>query len=116
PTWNYEEGGNLAGRVAAAGLSTPEPCKSGPIEGRGAEGQGYQAQGPIGAKAVSSTAPQAALPPKVAYDLSLEHPRCVYQLLKKHYSRYTPEIVERITGIPKDDFVKAAEMFTSIRK
>ena len=48
--------------------------------------------------------------------LTLEHPRCVYQLLKKHYSRYTPEMVERITGIPKDQFLKAADLFTSIRK
>ena len=40
--------------------------------------------------------------PNVAYDLSLQHPRCVYQLLKQQYSRYTPEMVERITGIPKD--------------
>jgi formate dehydrogenase major subunit len=56
------------------------------------------------------------LPPNVAYDLSLQHPRCVYQLLKQQYSRYTPEMVERITGIPKDQFVKAADLFTSIRK
>src|SRR5207344_961132 len=52
----------------------------------------------------------------VEHDLTLEHPRCVYQLLKKHYSRYTPEMVERITGIPKDQFLKAADLFTSIRK
>jgi formate dehydrogenase major subunit len=58
----------------------------------------------------------AALPGNVAFDTSLEHPRCVYQLLKKHYSRYTPEVVERITGIPRDQFLKAADLFTSIRK
>ncbi len=52
----------------------------------------------------------------VAHDLSMEHPRCVYQLLKQHYSRYTPEMVERITGIAKADFLKAADLFTSIRK
>ncbi len=46
----------------------------------------------------------------------LKHPRCVYQLLKQQYSRYTPEMVERITGIPKDQFLKAADLFTSIRK
>src|SRR5712692_832013 len=57
----------------------------------------------------------AALPPNVAYDLSMQHPRCVFQLLKQQYSRYTPEMVERITGIPKDQFLKAAELFTSIR-
>jgi formate dehydrogenase major subunit len=60
--------------------------------------------------------PGAGLPAKVAYDLTLEHPRCVYQLLKKQYSRYTPEMVERITGISKEDFLKAAELFTSVRK
>jgi len=58
----------------------------------------------------------ASMPANVAYDTTLEHPRCVYQLLKKQYSRYTPEMVERITGIPKDQFLKAADMFTSIRK
>ena len=36
--------------------------------------------------------------------------------MKKHYSRYTPEVVERITGIPKAQFLKAAELFTSVRK
>ena len=56
------------------------------------------------------------MPANVAYDLSLQHPRCVFQLLKRQYSRYTPEMVERITGIPKDEFLKAAELFTSIRK
>src|SRR6185437_12006116 len=50
-----------------------------------------------------------------AYDLSLQHPRCVFQLMKKQYSRYTPEMVESITGISKDQFLKAADMFTSVR-
>jgi len=56
------------------------------------------------------------MPPNVAYDLSLQHPRCVFQLLKQQYSRYTPEMVERITGIKADQFLKAADLFTSIRK
>ena len=64
----------------------------------------------------AAPAPLPALPPKVAYDLTLQHPRCVFQLLKQQYSRYTPEMVERITGIPKDQFLKAADLFTSIRK
>jgi len=67
-----------------------------------------------GGKAVANA--PAALPPNVGYDATLENPRCVYQLLKKQYSRYTPEMVERITGIPKDQFLKAADLFTSIRK
>jgi formate dehydrogenase major subunit len=80
-------------------------------------GQGYQAQGPVGAKATGGgPIPPPSLPPNVAFDPTLQNPRCVYQLLKQQYSRYTPEMVERITGIPKDQFLKAADMFTSIRK
>src|SRR2546430_1841721 len=60
--------------------------------------------------------PAPALPEIVAYDFSLQNPNCVFQLLKKHYSRYTPEMVERITGIPKDQFEKAGDLFTSVRK
>src|SRR5580693_4021608 len=63
----------------------------------------------------AETAP-TALPANVAFDATLEHPRTVYQLLKKQYSRYTPEMVERITGIPRDQFLKAADLFTSVRK
>jgi formate dehydrogenase major subunit len=72
-----------------------------------------------GAKAASASTASSgppSLPPSVAYDTSLQHPRCVFQLLKRQYSRYTPEMVERITGIPKDQFLKAADLFTSIRK
>src|SRR5213592_1388270 len=60
--------------------------------------------------------PLAALPPNVADDVTLAHSRSVCQLLKQHYSRYTPEMVERITGIAKDQFLKAADLFTSVRK
>jgi formate dehydrogenase major subunit len=67
--------------------------------------------------AVAGTPPPApSLPEKPAYDLTLQHPRCVYQLLRKHYSRYTPELVERITGIPKDQYLKACDLYTSVRQ
>jgi formate dehydrogenase major subunit len=49
-------------------------------------------------------------------DKSLNDPQCVYQLLKKHYSRYTPEKVEAITGCPKETFLKVADIFTSTHK
>ena len=32
---------------------------------------------------------------------TLQDPHCVLQLLKTHFSRYTPEMVERITGTPQ---------------
>ena len=114
-SWNYEEGGDLTGKPVApspsagTGHGTPHTSDTG-------GGQGYQAASPMGAKASGGATPPPMLPPKTAYDLSLQHPRCVFQLLKQQYSRYTPEIVERITGIPKDQFLKAADMFTSVRK
>ncbi|HEY2959911.1 MAG TPA: formate dehydrogenase-N subunit alpha [Actinomycetota bacterium] len=42
--------------------------------------------------------------------VDLVHPRSVLNLLRKHYSRYTPEMVERITGIPKDQFLQVAKL------
>jgi formate dehydrogenase major subunit len=47
------------------------------------------------------------------WDVSLEDPLCVFQVLKRHFSRYTPEIVERYCGVPKAVFLKTAETFTS---
>jgi formate dehydrogenase major subunit len=49
----------------------------------------------------------------VETDPTMQHPRCVYQLLKKHYSRYTPEAVEKVCGTPKAQFLKVAEMIAS---
>ena len=46
-------------------------------------------------------------------DPTLQHPRCVYQLMKQHYSRYTPEQVEKACGTPKDKFLKVCEMLAS---
>src|SRR5947207_5735063 len=96
-TWNYQEGGNLTGHAGTEASTGTAGARA------------------VGAAASKPAAP-AILPPNVAYDLSLQHPRSVFQLLKTQYSRYTPEMVERITGIPKDQFLKAADLFTSIRK
>jgi formate dehydrogenase major subunit len=44
-------------------------------------------------------------------DLTLSDPHSVFQLMKRHYSRYTPEMVERVCGIPKEKFVQVAQLF-----
>jgi len=46
-------------------------------------------------------------------DNTLEHPRCVYRLLKDHYSRYTKEKVCSITGTPPDQYENICDVFTS---
>ena len=94
-TWNYEEGGDLSGKtdtVATPAHAAPAPSNP------------------------ATPTPPPKLPPNVAFDLTLQHPRCVFQLMKQQYSRYTPETVERITGIPKDQYLKAVDLFTSVRK
>lgn len=44
----------------------------------------------------------------VVVDDTMQDPRCVFQQMKKHYSRYTPEMVEKVSGTPKDAFLKIA--------
>jgi formate dehydrogenase major subunit len=44
-------------------------------------------------------------------DLTLENPRCVYQILRRHYSRYTPEVIEQSCGISSNVFHRIAETF-----
>ncbi|AIU07070.1 formate dehydrogenase [Mycolicibacterium smegmatis] len=45
-------------------------------------------------------------------DPTLQHPRCVYQILKRHYARYTPEMVERVCGVPAEQFLQIARKWT----
>jgi formate dehydrogenase major subunit len=42
-------------------------------------------------------------------DPTLQHPRCVFQILRRHFSRYTPEMVEETCGIARDVFLKVAQ-------
>jgi formate dehydrogenase major subunit len=46
---------------------------------------------------------------EIERDETLQHPRCVFQIIRKHYSRYTPEMVERICGISQADFHAVAD-------
>jgi len=45
-------------------------------------------------------------------DPTLEHPRCVYQILKRHFARYTPEMVEEVCGTPKEQFLDVCRAWT----
>ncbi|AOY96825.1 formate dehydrogenase-N subunit alpha [Cupriavidus sp. USMAA2-4] len=49
----------------------------------------------------------------VKTDPTLGHPRCVYNLLKQHYARYTPEMVERVCGTPRDKFQAVCDLLAS---
>ncbi len=77
------------GQAAQPGQPPPAPAESGP---------------PFD-DLVKSLLPPA--PP--LRDPTLQDPRCVFQIVKRHYARYTPEMVERVTGCPKETFLKVAE-------
>src|SRR6266481_4779156 len=52
---------------------------------------------------------RSLLTPPPRRDETLQHPRTVFQIVKRHFSRYTPEMVERVTGCPKETFLQVAE-------
>ena len=45
---------------------------------------------------------------KPVTDPTLANPRCVFQIMKQFYARYTPELVEQVTGVPKEKFLAMA--------
>jgi formate dehydrogenase major subunit len=100
-TWNYEQGGDVAGKGSQGAAHTSAALGDAPHPN---------------AAPGAAAPPAPGLPPNVAYDLTLQHPRSVFQLLRQQYSRYTPEIVERVTGIPQAQLLKAYDLFTSVRK
>jgi len=70
------------------------------------EGAGVR---PAASQAETSPGPGGSGGPAPAADPTLEHSRCVFQLLKRHFSRYTPEMVEQVCGVPAERLVEVAE-------
>ena len=79
-----------------------------PDEGRDdddAEDEASETPGAAGARASDTTEDPLR-------DETLQHPHCVFQILKRHFSRYTPEMVERTCGVAADDFLRVARALT----
>ena len=55
---------------------------------------------------------KSLVPAPANKDMTLQDPRSVFQIVKRHYARYTPEMVERVTGLPRDLFLKIAQTIT----
>jgi formate dehydrogenase major subunit len=62
---------------------------------------GEQSHGAHGAMSKQCKAPES--------DPTLQHPRCVFQLLRRHFSRYTPERVAEVCGISEAELLEVAE-------
>ena len=59
-----------------------------------------------GARREMTTAAEA----EQASDPTLQHPRCVLQILKRHFARYTPEVVSQVCGCAPEELVRVAEL------
>jgi formate dehydrogenase major subunit len=55
----------------------------------------------------SMSAESEGQPPR---DPTLQHPRCIFQVLKRHFARYTPEVVAGVCGCTQEEFVRVAEL------
>ncbi len=75
----------------------------------------YAAPGPGRVSAPPPSGPpfdplvRSLLTPPPQRDDTLQHPRTVFQIVKRHFSRYTPEMVERVTGCSKETFRQVAD-------
>jgi formate dehydrogenase major subunit len=76
----------------------------------GASEQGFDATGEQAGHGGHGGGLRRGEPPEE--DETLQHPGCVFQLLKKHYRRYTPELVAETCGCSVEDFLRVAETLT----
>jgi formate dehydrogenase major subunit len=86
----------------------PESWQYADMEVAAASGQREQGA-PVGeaAHGAHGGALEQGEPPR--FDDTLQHPRCVYQLLRRHFARYTPELVEEVCGVAREDFLEVCE-------
>jgi len=103
-TWAYEgDTGAASGRMKqeiGAHAHGPVQPGQGPGGTEGGKAQGGAGEGEkVGAGVTIAKR-----------DMQLEHPRSVFQLMRKHYARYTPEVVSSVTGIPADQFLEIAKI------
>ena len=93
-TWAYQ-GGEVAPASGARGI---QPDRKREVQ-EAARGEAHGSGG-------------AAAHPDPDTDETLQHPRCVFQILKRHFARYTPEMVAEVAGVPEEQFLQVARLIT----
>jgi len=91
-------------KVSTGPDGTKAPATPATAPASGAKPDGKSAEVPSFVPLVASLVKPPAL-----RDETLQDPRTVFQIVKKHFARYTPEMVEKTTGCPKEMFLKVAE-------
>ena len=94
-TWRYQGGE----QVRPASGERDAPAGQHPDVQRAARGEAHGSGG-------------AAAHPEPDTDPTLQHPRCVFQVLKRHFARYTPELVAQVAGVPEELFTQVASAIT----
>ncbi|MDQ1446230.1 MAG: formate dehydrogenase major subunit [Acidimicrobiaceae bacterium] len=94
-TWQYAGNSDSSGKGDGPGG----------VDGPGGQGHGSTE---VGADTHGGHGPPTGGHPEMT-DPTLQHPRCVYQLLKRHFARYTPELVEELCGVPPHLFAQVAD-------
>jgi formate dehydrogenase major subunit len=117
-SWSYQSEVVTGGSQQAQGQQpgnqpTQTPTQSGQNSGQPAQPQpGTPSTQPSqpgdDAQTFSARVGKLVGPPPLQ-DRTLQDPNTVFQIMKRHYARYTPEMVEQVCGTPKDVFIKTAE-------
>jgi formate dehydrogenase major subunit len=102
-TWQYE-GTQVQAASGERDLLYEDKAGGQRKASRGVRSAGRGESHGSGGAHVSSDAPR---------DETLSHPRCVFQVIKRHYSRYTPETVARICGVTTEQFLRVCEAVTA---
>jgi formate dehydrogenase major subunit len=110
-TWQYDRGAGRPGETegTAGQLASGRPAatvRSGEVP----DGQAEREGGPTSqfGPGYDDLVRSLRAPPAMT-DPTLRHPRCVLQIVRRHFARYTPEMVEQICGTPRAKFIRVAE-------
>lgn len=111
-SWQYDRGDGQAGpaRGTQGQMAAGRPAPTAQT-GETPEGRRAGAAGATGGFDTDYDALVRSLrTPPARTDPTLQDPRCVFQIVKRHFARYTPEMVEQVCGSPKAKFLKVAEL------
>ncbi len=102
-SWGYQRKGDEAGSGGGP-RETAREDGGDPNKQRAAQAASAGAEGPPYEGLV-----RALMQAPVEKDDTLADPRCVLQIVRRHFARYTPEMVEQVTGCPRDRFLQVAQ-------
>jgi len=100
-SWQY------AGTTAPAAAGQRDPAQPGGVPA--SDGSGDEQTSHDEGESQARGSGGASIPGKPQRDETLQDPRCVFQVLTRHFSRYTPEMVEEVCGIAPEQLAAVAD-------